>query len=48
MIDQIAWRIEMSLASQALHKGDKEGGLKWQRQWQAELTEDKRAHRQVQ
>jgi hypothetical protein len=48
MIDQMALRIEMYLAAGALHKGDQEGAQKWRRQWQAELTEDKQAHRQVQ
>jgi hypothetical protein len=32
----------------SLHKGDEEGALKWHRQWEAELTEDKRSHAQVQ
>ena len=48
MIDQMAWRIEMYLVAEALDKGDEEGALKWDLQWQAELMEDKQAHRQVQ
>ena len=44
----MASRIEMYLAPEALHKGDKEEALKWHRQWKAELMEDKQAHRQVQ
>jgi hypothetical protein len=47
-IDQIAWRIEICLQAEALHKGDEKGALKWHRQWQSELMEDKRSHRQVQ
>ena len=41
MIDQMAMRIEIYLTAEALHKGDEEGALKWHRQWQAELMEDK-------
>jgi hypothetical protein len=48
MVDQVAWRIEMYLAGEALDKGDMEEALKWHSQWEAELVEDKRAHRQVQ
>jgi hypothetical protein len=48
MIDQMAWRIGMYLSAEALHKGDEEGALRWRREWQAELMEDKRADRQVQ
>ena len=48
MVDQMAWRIEMYLASEALQQGDTEGALEWRRQWEAELLEDKRAHAQVQ
>jgi hypothetical protein len=48
MIDQMAWRIEMYMLSEALHKGDEKGALKWNCQWEAELMEDKQAHRQVQ
>jgi len=48
MVDQMAHRIEMYLASEALEQGDKEGALKWRRQWEAELLEDKRSHAQVQ
>jgi hypothetical protein len=48
MIDQMAMRIQMYMTSEALHKGDEEGPLKWHRQWQSELMEDKQAHRQVQ
>ena len=44
----MAIRIEMYLAAEALRKGDEEGALKWDLHWQAELTEDKPAHRQVQ
>jgi hypothetical protein len=48
MVDQMAMRIHMYLLSEAKRKGDQEGALKWHRQWEAELLEDKRAHRKVQ
>ena len=38
----------MYLGMEALHKGDLEEARKWHSQWEAELLEDKRAHRQVQ
>jgi hypothetical protein len=41
MIDQTAWRIEMYLAAEVLHKGDKEGAFKWYDQWEAELNHSK-------
>jgi hypothetical protein len=45
-IDHTAWRIPLQLNVQAMDRGDESGA--WLDQWEAELMEDKRAHRQVQ
>src|SRR5215471_7776294 len=45
-IDQTAWRIPLQLNVQAMVRGDQRGA--WLEQWEAELMEDKQAHRQVQ
>jgi len=45
-IDQIAWRIPLALNARSFFRGDKRSD--WLPKWEAECTEDKRAHRQVQ